>query len=421
MNETVAMFFDRSFEGPITDEMLNYSYDFPTAELEDYVITVIATPYSEFVGFVREYLCHERIDSPSQIPQTSSYDLSTFGVCKMLNAIEDPGVTVLEFGRFLYPADKKNITFADIDNVPLQKIKDFLRDEGLHVDQNGTTFLCLDGKIRNKGAIVKIAENQLKGAEFHGLAYEMGGKWFLTCLGRVYSNLDEEMQNALSARTLLRKPLFWKVVSEACTQDVDITPYVKLVCNGTTVGRRLSSCQHCIDIILDQCKKDGVKINNIGYTTEASIKKKWKIVASTKPANRYATHLPVYSIRAACGAFNHGDSNELEGWLDVSKFGLSGKKDYYIVHAEGNSMEPKIHDGDLCIFQYTNAVEEGSIMLVESNNIESQHVIKVVRSSNGNVIMHSLNSDYNDFNLTEDDQPRITGLLIHVLGQYQEQ
>ena len=81
MSEIVAMFFDGSFEGSITEKMLNYSYDFPTAKLEDYVITVIATPYKEFVGFVSEYLCPKKIDDSSQIPQTSSYELSTFGVC----------------------------------------------------------------------------------------------------------------------------------------------------------------------------------------------------------------------------------------------------------------------------------------------------------------------------------------------------
>ena len=420
MSEIVAMFFDGSFEGSITEKMLNYSYDFPTAKLEDYVITVIATPYKEFVGFVSGYLCPKKIDDSSQIPQTSSYELSTFGVCKMLNAIKDPGVSVLEFGRLLYPSDKKNISYEDIDNVSLQRIKDFIKESGLHVHSSENSFACLDGNYRNKGAIVKIAENQLKGAEFHGLVYELDGKWFLTCLGRIYPTLDKEMQHALSARTLLRKPFFWKVVSEAVNKDVDITPFVKLVCNGTTVGRRLSSSQHCFDIILDQCRIEGVSINTIGYRTEAGERKKWKITASTKKSNMYVTHVPVYSISAACGAFNHDDSAEIEGWLNISSFGINANKDYFIVHAEGNSMEPKILDGDLCIFEYTNAIEEGATMLVESNNIGCQHVIKVVRQTNESIELHSINPEYSYFSLTEEDCPRIVGKLIKVLGQYQE-
>lgn len=263
MDEIVATFFDRSFEGPITDEMLEFGYSFPTAELEDYVITVIATPYSKFVDFVHEYVCSKRIDCAAEIPQTSSYDLSTYGVCKMLNAIEDPGVTVLDFGRFLYPSNKKGVKFKDIEECSEERIKAFAQQYGVSVESDKETYMCLDGKLRNKLAITKIAENQLKGAEFHGLVYELGGKWFLTCIGRVYSTLDEEMQHALSARTLLRKPFYWKVMGEAVDHAVDIRPFIESVCSGSTIERRMSSSQNFFNICIEQCKKESVQINNI--------------------------------------------------------------------------------------------------------------------------------------------------------------
>lgn len=419
MDEIVATFFDRSFEGPITAEMLEFGYSFPTVELEDYVITVIATPYRKFVDFVHEYVCPKRIDCAAEIPQTSSYDLSTYGVCKMLNAIEDPGVTVLDFGRFLYPSSKRNVKYKDIEDCPEERIKAFANEYGKSVDSDKGTYMCLDGKERNKGAIVKIAENQLKGAEFHGLVYELGGKWFLTCIGRVYSTLDEEMQHALSARTLLRKAFYWKVMGEAVDHDVDIRPYIKAVCNGTTIDRRLSSSQNFFDICIEQCKNDGLNIHRI-----YSLDFKWPIKEEVSKAAQYKTHLPVYSIRAACGAFNHGDTTELEGWMNVKKLGINPKKDYYLVHAEGNSMEPKIHDGDLCVFAYTNAEEEGEIMLVESNKDDCQHVIKVYHSEKrqvdafttiNKVKLHSLNPDYDDIELTEEHNPKITGILVDVI------
>ena len=139
---------------------------------------------------------------------------------------------------------------------------------------------------------------------------------------------------------------------------------------------------------------------------------------------RDKTLVPVYSIRAACGAFNHGDTTELEGWMNVKKLGINPKKDYYLVHAEGNSMEPKIHDGDLCVFAYTNAEEEGEIMLVESNKDDCQHVIKVYHSEKrqvdafttiNKVKLHSLNPDYDDIELTEEHNPKITGILVDVI------
>lgn len=419
MDEIVAMFFNRSFEGPITDEMLEFGYSFPTAELEDYLISVIATPYSKFIDFVHEHVCPKRIDCAADIPQTSSYDLSTYGVCKMLNAIEDPGVTVLDFGRFLYPSSKRNVKYKDIEDCSEKQIKAFANEYGKLVDSDKGTYMCLDGKERNKGAIVKIAENQLKGAEFHGLVYELGGKWFLTCIGRVYSTLDEEMQHALSARTLLRKPFYWKVMGEAVDHDVDIRTYINAVCNGTTIDRRLSSSQNFFNICIEQCKNDGVKINRI-----YSLDFKWPIKVDVSAAAQYKTHLPVYSIRAACGNFNHGDVTELEGWLNVKKLGMVPKKDLYLVHAEGNSMEPKIHDGDLCVFAYTNAEEEGAIMLIESNKDDCQHVIKEYHSAKqlidefttiNNVTLHSLNPEFKDIELTEDNNPKITGILVDII------
>ena len=69
-----------------------------------------------------------------------------------------------------------------------------------------------------------------------------------------------------------------------------------------------------------------------------------------------------------------------------------------MVHAEGSSMEPLIHDGDLCVFSYTNANENGAIMLIESNNLFCQHVIKEFHckptlfpeyTEDNNVILHS--------------------------------
>lgn len=419
MNELVAMFFNRSFEEPITEEMLQFGYSFPTAKLEDYIISVIATPYHEFVNHVHEYICPLRISAAADIPQTSSYDLSTYGVCKMLNAIEDPGVSVLEFGRFLYPGKSRSVTYKEIEDCPEEQIKAFADEYGVSVDTDQETYMCLDGQSRKKGAIVKIAENQLKGAEFHGLVYELGGKWFLTCIGRVYSTLDEEMQHALSARTLLRKPFYWKVMGEAVDHDVDIRPYIESVCNGSTIERRLSSSQNFFDICIEQCKKDGFKIHKI-YSQEF----KWPIKEEVGKAAKYKTHLPVYSINAACGAFNHGDTNELEGWMNVKKYGIKPKEGYFLVHAEGDSMEPRIHDGDLCVFSYTNAEEEGAIMLIESNNEDCQHVIKVYHNHRqpidmfttiSTIKLHSLNPKYEDIALTQEHDPRITGILIDVI------
>lgn len=89
------------------------------------------------------------------------------------------------------------------------------------------------------------------------------------------------------------------------------------------------------------------------------------------PSQRYTTHLPVYPLRAACGYFDECGSlpeEEAEGWLDVSGQLRHLNKDMYIVHAEGRSMEPKIHDGDLCVFEKTAGSRQGKIVLAKAKD-----------------------------------------------------
>lgn len=89
------------------------------------------------------------------------------------------------------------------------------------------------------------------------------------------------------------------------------------------------------------------------------------------PSQRYITHLPVYPLRAACGYFDECGSlpeDEAEGWLDVSGQLRHLNKDMYIVHAEGRSMEPKIHDGDLCVFKKTAGSRQGKIVLAKAKD-----------------------------------------------------
>ncbi len=263
MENIVATFFDRTYEASINDKMLYYDYIFPKEEMEDYILSIIATSYGSFIDYIHEHICPIRFDSSAQVPQISSYDLCTYGVCKVLNAINDPGVSYLDFGRFLYPTSKRRTKFSDIDNLSESAINNFADINGTQIKPVSESYVCLDGKIRKKGAIIKMAENQLKGASFHGLVYELGDKWFLTCLGKVYSTLDEEFQHYLSARTLLRAPFFRKVISEAVDHDVDILPYIRSVCNNSTTERRSSSCMRFIDICINQAKIESYTLHSI--------------------------------------------------------------------------------------------------------------------------------------------------------------
>ena len=156
------------------------------------------------------------------------------------------------------------------------------------------------------------------------------------------------------------------------------------------------------------------------------------------PSQRYITHLPVYPLRAACGYFDECGSlpeEEAEGWLDVSEQLRHLNKDMYIVHAEGRSMEPKIHDGDLCVFEKTAGSRQGKIVLAKAKDEldpdAGSYTIKKYSSEkctdeNGGwhhtrVTLSPLNPEFHPITIdtdgTEDGDFRIYGELIHVIPQ----
>lgn len=81
-------------------------------------------------------------------------------------------------------------------------------------------------------------------------------------------------------------------------------------------------------------------------------------------ALRFTRYLPLYSLRAACGKFGRGEEVEPEGWVEVEGGRLD--RQMFAVRARGKSMEPKIHDGDLCVMKAgVEGSRDGRIVLAE--------------------------------------------------------
>lgn len=89
------------------------------------------------------------------------------------------------------------------------------------------------------------------------------------------------------------------------------------------------------------------------------------ILDSVPRSEQYITYLPLYSIRAACGYFGEGEEVSESGWMQVEGIGRLNQ-DMFIVQATGNSMEPRIHDGDYCVFEkYNGGSRNGKIVLAQ--------------------------------------------------------
>jgi phage repressor protein C with HTH and peptisase S24 domain len=140
--------------------------------------------------------------------------------------------------------------------------------------------------------------------------------------------------------------------------------------------------------------------------------------------------LPLYTLRAACGYFEDGEVPEEEGWVDATGHGFTpDPKRHFVVHAKGNSMLPKIKDGDLCVFEWYKAgSRNGDIVLTQSSEFDSEyggkytikkyHSEKVVTEEgwqHSKVELIPLNKDFDVIELDEETDYRTIGILKCVL------
>lgn len=142
--------------------------------------------------------------------------------------------------------------------------------------------------------------------------------------------------------------------------------------------------------------------------------------------------IPLYTLRAACGYFGEGRLPEEEGWVDATGLGFTpDPKRHFAVHAKGDSMLPKIHDGDICIFEwYTGGSRDGEIVLSQISEFDDaydgRYTIKHYHSTkkydeygnweHASIQLQPLNSDYNPIDIGEFDNCPIIGVFKCVLN-----
>lgn len=146
---------------------------------------------------------------------------------------------------------------------------------------------------------------------------------------------------------------------------------------------------------------------------------------------KYIDYLPLYTLKAACGKFSEWQSVEEEGWVKVEGVGKLNKS-MYVVRAKGNSMLPKIKDGDLCVFR-ANVVgsRQNKIVLVQHNNVydaenEGSYSIKkyysekVIDKITGEwkheqIILKPENVEYENIIIQEEDGFVIVGEFLGIV------
>lgn len=104
--------------------------------------------------------------------------------------------------------------------------------------------------------------------------------------------------------------------------------------------------------------------------------------------------LPFYSLRAACGLFGEEQLPEKIRYVECPAEKCNFRPEtHFVVQAIGHSMEPKINDGDYCVFEKGKG-EIGDIVLVQKipydNEYGGEYTIKKYHSRNE---FHPLNRD----------------------------
>ena len=156
------------------------------------------------------------------------------------------------------------------------------------------------------------------------------------------------------------------------------------------------------------------------------------ILQDVNEDEKYISLFPVYTLRAACGYFGNLEPVSILGWLPVP---WNSRKDRtkFIVQAVGHSMEPRIHDGDYCLFEtYKGGSREGKIVLAEhqgevDSDYEGAYSIKVYHSKkifdeygdwqHESITLQPLNRDYDPISIDAEDAEsfRIVGEFIDTI------
>jgi phage repressor protein C with HTH and peptisase S24 domain len=87
---------------------------------------------------------------------------------------------------------------------------------------------------------------------------------------------------------------------------------------------------------------------------------------------RYRTHLPLFSLRAAAGGLGEEMESIAEDWVPAPE-GMRISEDLFVAHVAGKSMEPRIPDGSLNLFRLHPAgSRQGKILLIERFGVLDQ-------------------------------------------------
>ncbi len=227
--ELIELFYNRTYEKFVNKKILDdKNYIVPRQQLTNYVHELVNIPYIHFIEYLKKRK-DNNIIMGTDVTHFSFFPACEIDMCNALKWANNPGCTFAEVGK-LFP-----------ENV----------------------------SSRNENAYRLYGEKHIKAATQLGLTFEYYDYWYLSCVGYIYPELEEDERTQLLARTITRNNLYQKILVDIMDHDVYPELYLTMF-SGSTLKSRIKSVVTFIDICLEECELNNIKTHRL-YRRNANI------------------------------------------------------------------------------------------------------------------------------------------------------
>jgi RNA polymerase primary sigma factor len=220
--ELIELFYNRTYEKFVNKQILDdKNYIVPRQQLINYVHELVNIPFIDYIDYIKQNENDRRLN-PQDITQFSSFSSCELEMCKALLWANNPGCKYIDIGR-LFP----NKLFS-----------------------------------RSESAYWRYGEIHIKASRQLGLTFEYYNYWYLGCLGYIYPELEKSLRLQLLARTITRNRLYQQILIDIMEHDVNPEEYINIFPNFN-FKRCKRSVYYFLNICLDICRKEGIKVHNL--------------------------------------------------------------------------------------------------------------------------------------------------------------
>lgn len=158
-----------------------------------------------------------------------------------------------------------------------------------------------------------------------------------------------------------------------------------------------------------------------------------EIMEEVEEEAKFVQFLPYYNLKAACGAFESNELPTQTGWIDISASGIHprGDKNYFVCQAKGNSMQPRIENGDWVICRFytpdNGGSRNGKMVIAQISEydgdydgkytLKEYHSEKNADGSRKSITLRPLNKAYSPIELHEEDDVKVVAVVEAVMRE----